>query len=214
MFGRVGAEAPSPCGSRSSSWPLATTPGRPSSTRPPPGGRPQRGEAATQLRPQDELSPQTHYRLPSSPRSPPQISQHSVYQARPRLLKVEIADDEMEVGVGIHREPGRYRTKLRAADEVVDIMLDAVVGDLPFRSGDEVALMVNGLGGTPMGELYLLYGIAHKKIVGQGMKVFRSYVNEYCTSLEMAGASLSLLKVNDEMKELLADPADISARLC
>ena len=104
----------------------------------------------------------------------------------------EIADDEMEVGIGIHGEPGRQRTKLVSADEIVDIMLDAVVPDLPFKSGDEVALMINGLGGTPIGELYVLYGVAHKKLEAQGIKVFRSYVNEYCTSLEMAGASLTL----------------------
>ena len=115
----------------------------------------------------------------------------------------DIADDEMEVGIGIHGEPGRQRTKLVSANEIVDIMLNAIVPDLPFKSGDEVALMINGLGGTPIGELYVLYGIAHKKLEAQGIKVFRSYVNEYCTSLEMAGASLTLLKVDEELKGLL-----------
>ena len=99
----------------------------------------------------------------------------------------EIADDEMEIGIGIHGEPGRERTKLVPANDIVDILLDAVVPDLPFESGDEVALMINGLGGTPISELYLLYGIAHKKLAEKGINVFRSYVNEYCTSLEMAG---------------------------
>jgi dihydroxyacetone kinase-like protein len=88
-----------------------------------------------------------------------------------------------------------------------------VVPDLPFKSGDEVALMVNGLGGTPIGELYVLYGAAHKKLEAQGIKVFRSYVNEYCTSLEMAGASLTLLKVNPELKGLLLEPAEVSIRV-
>ena len=125
----------------------------------------------------------------------------------------DIADDEMEVGIGIHGEPGRQRTKLVSANEIVDIMLNAVVPDLPYKSGDEVALMVNGLGGTPIGELYVLYGIAHKKLEAQGIKVFRSYVNEYCTSLEMAGASLTLLKVNDELKRLLLEPAKVSIRV-
>jgi len=125
----------------------------------------------------------------------------------------DIADDEMEVGIGIHGEPGRQRTKLVSANEIVDIMLNAVVPDLPYKSGDEVALMVNGLGGTPIGELYVLYGIAHKKLEAQGIKVFRSYVNEYCTSLEMAGASLTLLKVNDELKKLLLEPAEVSIRV-
>jgi dihydroxyacetone kinase-like protein len=125
----------------------------------------------------------------------------------------EIADDEMEVGIGIHGEPGRQRTKLVNADKIVDILLDAVVPDLPFKSGDEVALMINGLGGTPISELYLLYGAAHKKLAAKGIKIFRSYVNEYCTSLEMAGASLTLCKVDDELKRLFLAPAEVSIRV-
>src|SRR5450759_3870400 len=125
----------------------------------------------------------------------------------------EIADDEMEVGIGIHGEPGRQRTKLVGANEIVDLLLDAIVPDLPFKDGDEVALMVNGLGGTPISELYLLYGIAHKKLAAKGIKVFRSYVGEYCTSLEMAGAHISLLKVDAELKELLLAPAEVSIRV-
>jgi dihydroxyacetone kinase-like protein len=125
----------------------------------------------------------------------------------------EIGDDEMEVGIGIHGEPGRQRTKLVSANEIVELLLDAIVPDLPFSSGDEVALMVNGLGGTPISELYLLYGFAHKRLAGQGISVFRSYVGEYCTSLEMAGAHISLLKVDEELKELLLAPAEISYRV-
>ncbi len=125
----------------------------------------------------------------------------------------EIADGEMEVGIGIHGEPGRERRKMGNADEIVDIMLNAVVPDLPFQSGDEVALMINGLGGTPISELYLLYGIAHKKLAEKGIKVFRSYVGEYCTSLEMAGSHLTLLKVDDELKDLLLAPADVAYRV-
>ena len=125
----------------------------------------------------------------------------------------EIGDDEMEVGIGIHGEPGRQRTKLVSANEIVDLLLDAIVPDLPFSSGDEVALMVNGLGGTPISELYLLYGAAHKRLAAQGISVFRSYVGEYCTSLEMAGAHISLLKVDDELKELLLAPAEVSYRV-
>ena len=125
----------------------------------------------------------------------------------------EIADGEMEVGIGIHGEPGRERRKMGTADEIVDIMLDAVVPDLPFKSGDEVCLMINGLGGTPISELYLLYGIAHKKLAEKGIKVFRSYVGEYCTSLEMAGSHLTLLKVDDELKDLLLAPADVAYRV-
>ncbi len=125
----------------------------------------------------------------------------------------EIADDEMEVGIGIHGEPGRQRVKIMSANEIVDLLLDAIVPDLPFQSGDEVALMVNGLGGTPVSELYLLYGAAHKRLAEKGIKVFRSYVGEYCTSLEMAGAHISLLKVDNELKELLLAPAEVAYRV-
>jgi dihydroxyacetone kinase-like protein len=123
-----------------------------------------------------------------------------------------LADDEMEVGVGIHGEPGRRREKTKSADAIVDELLDAIVPDLPYEAGDEVALMVNGLGGTPISELYLLYGLAHKKLAAKGIKVWRSYVGEYCTSLEMAGASITLVKVDDEIKGLLEAPAEIAIR--
>jgi dihydroxyacetone kinase-like protein len=125
----------------------------------------------------------------------------------------EIEDGEMEVGIGIHGEPGRERRKAGTATEIVDLLLDAIVPDLPFKAGDEVALMVNGLGGTPISELYLLYGLAHKKLAGQGISVFRSYVGEYCTSLEMAGAHISLLKVDSELKDLLLAPAEVAYRV-
>ncbi len=125
----------------------------------------------------------------------------------------DIADDEIEIGVGIHGEPGRKRAKLVSANEIVDVLLDAVVPDLPFASGDRVALMINGLGGTPISELYLLYGIAAQRLADQGIKIVRSYVGEYCTSLEMAGASLTLVKLDDEIEELLAAPAEIVNRI-
>lgn len=123
-----------------------------------------------------------------------------------------LADDEMEVGVGIHGEPGRRRDKLVSANEIVDEVLEAIVPDLPYVEGDEVALMVNGLGGTPISELYLLYGIAAEKLAEKGIKVWRSYVGDYCTSLEMAGMSITLCKVDDELKELLSAPAEIAIR--
>jgi dihydroxyacetone kinase-like protein len=125
----------------------------------------------------------------------------------------QLGDDEMEVGVGIHGEPGRRRAKLVSADEIVDELLGAVVPDLPYSSGDEVALMINGLGGTPISELYLLYGIAHEKLAAQGIAVGRSYVGEYCTSLDMAGASLTLVKLDDEIRGLLEAPAEIAYRV-
>lgn len=125
----------------------------------------------------------------------------------------EIGDDEMEVGVGIHGEPGRHRDKLKPADKIVDEIFDAVASDLPFKSGDKVALMINGLGGTPPSELYLLYRKAALRAKGAGLKVVRNYVGNYCTSLEMAGASLTLLKLDKELEDLLAAPAEIAVRV-
>lgn len=125
----------------------------------------------------------------------------------------ELGADEMEVGVGIHGEPGRRRAKLVSADEIIDELLGAVVPDLPYSSGDRVALMINGLGGTPISELYLLYGIAAQKLQDQGITLARSYVGEYCTSLEMAGASLTLVKLDDEIESLLEAPASIVNRI-
>ena len=125
----------------------------------------------------------------------------------------ELGEDEIEVGVGIHGEPGRRRAKMMSANEIVDELLGAVVPDLPYASGDRVALMINGLGGTPISELYLLYGIAAEKLAAQGITVAKSYVGEYCTSLEMAGASLTLVKLDDEIEALLEAPASIVNRI-
>ncbi|TFC93772.1 dihydroxyacetone kinase subunit DhaK [Cryobacterium sinapicolor] len=125
----------------------------------------------------------------------------------------ELGEDEIEVGVGIHGEPGRRRAKLTTANEMTDEMLDAVVSDLPYVSGDRVALMINGLGGTPISELYILFGRAHEQLAARGITVGRSYVGEYCTSLDMAGASLTLVRLDDEIEGLLAAPAEIAARI-
>lgn len=123
----------------------------------------------------------------------------------------DLGDDEIEVGVGIHGEPGRRREPMKSADELTDEMLEAILGDLPYASGDEVALMVNGLGGTPISELYVLYGHAHEQLLERGIDIGRSYVGEYCTSLDMAGASLTLVRLDEELKELFAAPARIAA---
>jgi len=124
----------------------------------------------------------------------------------------ELAEDEMEMGVGIHGEPGRKRVKFAPANQIVDELLEAVVSDIPYKAGDEVALMINGMGGTPISELYLLYGHAHEQLVKRGMKVWRSYVGEYCTSLEMAGFSLTLVKMDDELKKYFLMPAEVAYR--
>jgi dihydroxyacetone kinase-like protein len=123
----------------------------------------------------------------------------------------ELGADEMEMGVGIHGEPGRRREKLASANAIVDELLEAVVTDLPFASSD-VALMVNGLGGTPASELYLLYGYAHEQLARRGISVRRNYVGNYCTSLDMAGTSITLSRLDDEVADLLAAPAEIAIR--
>ena len=122
-------------------------------------------------------------------------------------------EDEMEMGIGIHGEPGRKRVKLAPANAIVDEMLEAVASDLPYKTGDEVALMINGMGGTPISELYLLYGYAHEQVEKRGMKIKRNYVGEYCTSLEMAGFSLTLVKLDPELAKLLDAPAEIAIRV-
>ncbi len=125
----------------------------------------------------------------------------------------ELGADEIEMGIGIHGEPGRERAKLTNADAIVDQLLDAVVTDLPYESGDGVALMINGLGGTPISELYILFRRAHQQLAERGITVRRSYVNEYCTSLDMAGASLTLVRLDDEIEALLAAPAEVPVRV-
>jgi dihydroxyacetone kinase-like protein len=124
-----------------------------------------------------------------------------------------LAEDEMEMGIGIHGEPGRKRVKMAPANAIVDELLEAVASDLPYKPGDEVALMINGMGGTPISELYLLYGYAHQQVEKRGMKIKRNYVGEYCTSLEMAGFSLTLVKLDPELEDLLAAPAEIAIRV-
>jgi dihydroxyacetone kinase-like protein len=124
----------------------------------------------------------------------------------------ELGEDEIEMGVGIHGEPGRRREKLTNANAIVDELVEAVASDLPYESGDDVAVMINGLGGTPISELYLLYGRAHEQLQARGLNVRRNYVGEYCTSLEMAGASVTLVRLDDEITNLLAAPAEIPIR--
>ncbi len=118
-----------------------------------------------------------------------------------------IGENEMEIGMGIHGEPGIRRGALRTADEVVDEMMKSILADLPFASGDEVAVLVNGLGATPKEELYVLFRRVSLILKNAGISVFHVYVGEYATSMEMAGASISLLKLDEELKRLIARPA-------
>ena len=119
----------------------------------------------------------------------------------------------MEVGVGIHGEPGRRREKIKPADALVDDVFEAVSSDLPFKSGDKVGLMINGLGGTPLSELYVLYRRAAQLCQQKGLTVVRNYVGNYCTAIEMAGMSLTLIRLDDEIEKLLAAPAEIGLRI-
>lgn len=121
----------------------------------------------------------------------------------------DLGEDEMELGVGLHGEPGRERTKLKNANEVIKTSVNLILEHLPLKSNDEVAVMINGLGGTPIMELYLAMGIVSKILKEMGVKIFKAYVNEYCTSLDMAGCSVSILKVNEEYKRLLNYKVDI-----
>jgi dihydroxyacetone kinase-like protein len=118
-----------------------------------------------------------------------------------------IGDDEMEIGMGIHGEPGIHRGPLKPAADVVDTMMSAILEDLPFKKDDEVAVLINGLGATPKEELYIAYHRIDQILKECGISVFHVYVGEFATSMEMAGFSISLLKLDEEMKQLLAKPA-------
>ena len=118
-----------------------------------------------------------------------------------------IGDDEMEIGMGIHGEEGIRRGKLEPADQIVDEMLDKIVADLPYAAGDEVAVLINGLGATPLDEQYIVTRRVDQYLKEKGIRVHRYYVGEYATALEMAGFSISLLKLDDELKTYLDAPA-------
>ena len=123
----------------------------------------------------------------------------------------DIAGDEMEFGVGIHGEPGRRRAKVRPAKQLVEELMAAILGDLQPRAGTQVLLHVNGFGGTPLIELYLLYHCASQLLEAHGLKVGRSLVGNYTTALEMAGASLTVTLLDDEMKSLWDAPVHTAA---
>jgi dihydroxyacetone kinase-like protein len=123
----------------------------------------------------------------------------------------EIGADEMEFGVGIHGEPGRRREKVKPAAEIVAEMVEAILGDLDAPSGSNVLAFVNGLGGTPTIELYVIYNELAKQLKARGLTATRSLVGDYITSLEMAGASITLLKLDDELAELWDAPVHTPA---
>lgn len=123
----------------------------------------------------------------------------------------EIADDEMEYGVGIHGEPGIQREKVIRADELANRMTDALVKELQMKEGDEATLLINGFGATPLQELYLLNNAVAKVLNEKKIKIYRTFVGNYMTSIDMAGASVSLMKMNEQLKELLDQESDAPA---
>jgi dihydroxyacetone kinase-like protein len=122
-----------------------------------------------------------------------------------------LEDDEIEIGIGIHGEPGREKIKLQPADAIVDRLLGPILDDIPFASGDQVLLLVNGMGGTPQIELYIVYRRAAQVLAERGIEVTRSLVGNFTTSLEMQGMSLSVLKLDDELTGLWDAPVQTAA---
>jgi dihydroxyacetone kinase-like protein len=122
-----------------------------------------------------------------------------------------LGPDEMEIGIGIHGEPGRERLKLESAAQVVKRLADPIVEDIPYEEGDEVLAFVNGMGGTPLIELYIVYNELHKYLEGRGITIARNLIGSYITSLEMAGCSITLLRLDDELKRLWDAPVDTIA---
>jgi dihydroxyacetone kinase-like protein len=122
-----------------------------------------------------------------------------------------LADDEMEIGIGIHGEPGRERMKVEPAAKIVERLASAIVEDLPYNEGDEVLAFVNGMGGTPLIELYIVYNELSKYLQGRGIKITRNLIGNYITSLEMAGCSITLLRLDEELTRLWDAPVDTIA---
>ena len=124
----------------------------------------------------------------------------------------DIGDDEIEIGIGIHGEPGVERKKIEPADQIVEELLGRILGDSVDFSGSEVAVIVNGMGGTPLMELYVAYAHVADVLEREGVQVWRMpYIGDYMTSLEMAGFSITLLKLDDEMKNYLSAPCNVAA---
>ncbi|OBZ33861.1 dihydroxyacetone kinase subunit DhaK [Megasphaera sp. DISK 18] len=122
----------------------------------------------------------------------------------------ELADDEMEIGIGIHGEPGTHREKLRPANEIAKMLIDEILSDLDYK-GRDVVVMVNGMGGTPLMELYIVNNFVQDYLKEQGVHVYDTMVGNYMTSIEMAGFSLTLLRLDDDMKALYDAPAETLA---
>lgn len=123
----------------------------------------------------------------------------------------DLADDEVEIGIGIHGEPGTHREKISTVNEISDKLLDKILAEGIFKSGDEVAVMVNGMGGTPLMELFIANKHVKEVLDGKNIKIAKTLVGNYMTSLDMEGFSITLLKLDDELKKLLNAPAETPA---
>lgn len=119
----------------------------------------------------------------------------------------EMEEGQMEVGIGIHGEAGMGKDKLKTADEIVEQIMNSILNDLPYKSGDEVSVLVNGLGATPREELYVVYRKVAEILKRKDIKIYHPYIGEFATSMEMAGMSITLLRLDEELKELLKKPA-------
>lgn len=122
-----------------------------------------------------------------------------------------LAENEMEIGMGIHGEPGTHRDTIKTADEVTESLLNKILDDMQLLDGDEVAVMVNGLASTPLMELYIVNRKVHEILSSKGIRIYKTFVGEFMTSLEMAGCSISILELDDELKQLLDASADTPA---
>ncbi|MEA2285192.1 MAG: phosphoenolpyruvate---glycerone phosphotransferase subunit DhaK, partial [Solirubrobacteraceae bacterium] len=122
-----------------------------------------------------------------------------------------LGDDEMEIGIGIHGEPGRERMKVEPAAQIVERLAGVIVDDLPFNEGDEVLAFVNGMGGTPLIELYIVFNELNRYLEGRGIRIARNLIGSYITSLEMAGCSITLLRLDEELTRLWDAPVDTIA---
>jgi dihydroxyacetone kinase-like protein len=118
----------------------------------------------------------------------------------------DLPEDEMEIGIGIHGEPGRERMKIKPVTEIVEMMSVTVVEDIPYKSGDKVLAFVNGMGGSPLIELYVVFNEVNKFLKGRGIEITRNLIGNYITSLEMQGFSITLLKLDDELTKLWDAP--------
>jgi phosphoenolpyruvate---glycerone phosphotransferase subunit DhaK len=167
------------------------------------------GAAAENLRPLGEVARVAIKAADSSRSMGLALTSCTVYKrGKPTF---ELAVDEMEIGIGIHGEAGRRRAKAAGAAEVSELLLGPILDDLPFNAGDHVLAFVNGMGGTPIIELYVLYSEVNRVLSDRGVAIDRSLVGSFVTSLEMSGCSLTLLKLDDELRSLWDSPVRTAA---